>query len=136
MTYLPTEADAPFHRMGGEAGVRAITARFYELVEAEEPELARIHPQGADGRISAGARERFATFLVEWTGGPQIYSPEHGGPMLRRRHADLPVDLAMKNAWMRCMMQALEEAGVAAEVREVLAARFDEIGENLRNIKE
>ncbi len=136
MTYQPTEADSPFHRMGGEAGVRAIAGRFYDWMDAEQPELARLHPLDARGRVSPAARERFALFLVEWSGGPQLYSPVHGPPKLRMRHADVPVSRDMKDAWLHCMARALEEAGVDAEVQDLLAMRFGEIGENLRNIRE
>lgn len=136
MSWTPTPEDTPFHRLGGEEGVRAVSARFYDLMDAEEPELSRLHECDAERRVSAGARERFATFLVEWMGGPARYSPEHGHPRLRMRHADVPVTSAMQAAWLRCMAKALLEHGATEEVRSFLAERFAQISENLRNVKD
>jgi len=136
MTYVPTEADSPYIRMGGETPVKAVAARFYDHVDADEPELARLHPLDAEGRVSPGARERFALFLVEWTGGPTLYSPTHGHPRLRMRHADVPVTAGMAAAWLRCMDAAMGDVGVETEVRAFLMMRFAEISENLRNIRE
>jgi len=135
MTYVPTEADSPFHRLGGEVGVQAIAARFYDHMDADEPELARLHALDANGKVSAGSRARFGLFLVEWTGGPPVYSPVHGHPRLRMRHGDVPVDGAMIAAWLRCMGKAMAEAGVDAEVHAFLMGRFGQICENLRNIR-
>jgi hemoglobin len=136
MTWIPSEADTPFDRLGGEDAVRAIAERFYDVMEAEEPDLARLHPLDAGGRITRGARDRFGLFLVEWLGGPTRYSPVHGHPRLRMRHGELPVTSAMGSAWLRCMARALEEAGAPPEVRAFLAARFAQIAENLRNVRE
>ena len=35
---------------------------------------------------------------------------QHGHPRLRMRHARVPVDTAMRDAWLRCMRIAVDEA--------------------------
>ena len=86
------------------------------------------------GKVSQGSRDRFATFLVEWLGGPTVYSPVHGHPRLRMRHAKLPVDIAMRDAWLRCMTRALDDLSVSGDVRTFLDARFAEVADFLRNV--
>jgi hemoglobin len=51
------------------------------------------------------------------------------------RHARVPVDIAMRDAWLRCMTRALDDLSVAGELREFLDARFAEVANFLRNVK-
>jgi len=56
-------------------------------------------------------------FLVEWLGGPSVYSPVHGHPRLRMRHAKVQVDVPMRDAWLRCMAHAMDDLAVIGDVR-------------------
>lgn len=123
----------PFELLGGEATVRRIVTRFYDHMDDREPALARLHEVDEHGHVSAAARERFALFLIEWLGGPLGYSPVHGHPRLRMRHARMPVGVEMRDAWRRCMDLALDDVGVAGELRDYLDARFAEVTDMLRN---
>ncbi len=123
----------PFDELGGEAAVRALVERFYDAMDRTEPKLARLHPGDEDGRVSRESRDRFALFLIGWLGGPQDYVAEHGHPRLRLRHTRVPVDLAMRDAWMRCMCLAMDESGVSEELRAYLEPRFAEVATFLRN---
>lgn len=126
--------DLPFHRIGGEERVRELAARFYDHMDAEELALARLHELDEHGKVSRGARERFSAFLVEWLGGPSRYSPVHGHPRLRMRHARVPVDTSMRDAWLRCMTRAMDDLGVDGDLRRFLDARFAEVADFLRNV--
>jgi len=132
-TWTPTPDDAPFHRLGGEAGVTRLAETFYDVMEAQEPALAALHQQDAPGKVSRGSRQRFALFLIGWLGGPQTYTERHGHPRLRMRHAKVPVDAAMRDAWLRAMAQAMDAVGVEPPVRRFLDARFAEVADFLRN---
>jgi hemoglobin len=123
----------PFELLGGEARVRAIAQSFYDVMEREEPALARLHPLDAQGRIVLEARERFALFFVGWLGGPQTYVERHGHPRLRMRHGHVPVDTAMRDAWMRAMIGAFDEQGVDGPVRALLETRLADLADFLRN---
>jgi len=131
--YLPSEADSPFMRLGGEAPIRAIVERFYDAMTELEPDLARLHPCDANGRVEREARDRFALFFIGWLGGPQDYVARYGHPRLRMRHGRVPVDDRMAAAWMRCMRVALEGAGVEERVRAYLDAQLDALALFLRN---
>lgn len=72
-----------YEAIGGDATVRALTQRFYELMDSL-PEAARcraVHPPDL-----TGSEEKFYEYLTGWLGGPPIYVQKRGHPMLRRRH--------------------------------------------------
>jgi hemoglobin len=102
-------------------------------MDAEEPLLARLHELDEQGRVNAGTRERFGLFLAGWLGGPQHYSERHGHPRLRMRHGHLPVDISMRDAWLRSMQRALDARGVTGGLRRFLDARFAQVADFLRN---
>ena len=133
MTFVPSPADTPFARMGGEEGVRALVERFYDAMTELEPALARLHPCDERGYVVRASRDRFALFFIGWLGGPQDYIAQHGHPRLRMRHGQVPVDTAMARAWMRCMMHALEAQSVDDDVRGFLEARLQDLTMFLRN---
>lgn len=133
MAYVPTELDAPITRLGGPERVRAIVERFYDAMSDVEPALARVHRCDPDGRVSRESRDRFALFFIGWLGGPQDYIAQHGHPRLRLRHGRVPVDVAMRDAWLRCMGIALDAEGIDGDVRAFLDARLAEVADFLRN---
>jgi hemoglobin len=127
------EDPTPFELIGGAAQVHALIARFYEVMFETEPALTRLHQTGADGRVDRGTQERFALFVIGWLGGPQDYAAQHGHPRLRMRHARVAVDLAMRDAWLRCMQQAMTETQITGPVRKYLDSRFAEVADFMRN---
>jgi hemoglobin len=136
MPFVPSSADTPYDRLGGEAAVRALVERFYDAMTELEPELAGLHPCDERGYVVRASRDRFALFFIGWLGGPQDYVAAHGHPRLRMRHARVPIDTTTARAWMRCMMHAIDTigaSGVEGEVREFLEARLGELAMFLRN---
>jgi hemoglobin len=123
----------PYDLLGGESAVRKLSEHFYDAMDRDEPALARLHPLDEHGRVSRESRDRFALFLIGWLGGPQDYIAAHGHPRLRMRHARVPVDVAMRDAWMRAMRTAMNEVGVPGELRAFLEGRFAEIADFMRN---
>jgi hemoglobin len=126
-------SETPFALVGGAARVRALVERFYDAMTEHEPALARLHPCDAEGRVARASRDRFALFLIGWLGGPQDYTEQHGHPRLRMRHGRVPVNLAMRDAWLRCMTRAMDAEGLTGPVRDFLDARFAEVADFLRN---
>ncbi len=134
--WVPTATDSPYLRMGGDAGVRAMVARFYDAMDAHEPELAALHERDAQGRVSEGVRDRLGLFFIGWLGGPQDYIAQHGHPRLRMRHMHVRVDISMRDAWMRCLNAALAIETVTPEVRQYLEQRLAGVADFLRNVPE
>jgi hemoglobin len=52
------------------------------------------------------------------------------------RHAQVRVDIAMRDAWLRAMCAALDEEGVRGNLRAFLDARFAEVADFMRNQRE
>lgn len=125
----------PYELVGGSDAVKALVERFYEIMSDHEPALARLHPCTPDGRVARPSRDRFALFLIGWLGGPQDYVKEHGHPRLRMRHGRVAVNLAMRDAWLRCMTAAMDERGIAGDVRAFLDERFAQVADFLRNVE-
>lgn len=123
----------PFAMLGGEEPVRALAEAFYDAMDEHEPELARLHECDEQGKVSRRSRDRFALFLIGWLGGPQYYMEQVGHPRLRMRHAKVPVDVAMRDAWVRTMSRAMDARKVEGEVRAFLDGRFAEVADFLRN---
>lgn len=125
----------PYELLGGTPAVLALAERFYDIMSDREPALAKLHPCTPDGRVAREPRDRFALFLVGWLGGPDDYVQRHGHPRLRMRHGRVAVDIAMRDAWMRCMTAAMDDCGVTGEVRRFLDARFAEVADFMRNVE-
>ncbi len=124
---------SPFELLGGADRIRRIVERFYDAMSEREAALARLHPCDDRGSVSRASRDRFALFFIGWLGGPDDYSRAHGHPRLRRRHAHLVVDEAMRDAWLRSMKAALDAEAVDGPVRAFLDARLFEVADFLRN---
>lgn len=123
----------PFDLIGGADVVRALVERFYDIMDTREPALARLHAVDDQGRVDRGSRDRFALFLIGWLGGPQDYVAQHGHPRLRMRHGRVRVDIAMRDAWLRCMNAALDEQQITGPLRAFLDHRFAEVADLMRN---
>src|SRR6187551_2433333 len=114
----------PYHLMGGsDELVHRLALAFYARMATHEPELARTHELDEAGLVSGRTQHRFSLFLIEWLGGPARYTPENGHPRLRMRHAHVPINSNLRDAWLRCMQFALDEVGVSGDVRTFLNNR-------------
>lgn len=134
--WAPTADDTAFTRLGGADAVKALAEAFYDDMEQHEPALTAVHRQDAPGKVSRGSRDRFAMFLVGWLGGPQDYTAQHGHPRLRMRHAQVPVNVDLRDAWLRSMGRAMDARGITGPVRTFLDARFGEVADFMRNVQE
>ena len=103
-------------RVGGREVIERIVDAFYDAVEADE-ELREVFPEDL-----APGREKQKLFLEQWLGGEPLYSQEYGHPRLRRRHFPFVITERTAGRWMRHMIQAFRDCGVAEqEVAEVVA---------------
>ncbi|MQA01699.1 MAG: globin [Streptosporangiales bacterium] len=98
-----------YDKVGGEATFRKIVARFYAGV-AEDPLLRGMYPEDLDE-----SADHLRMFLEQYWGGPRTYSEQRGHPRLRMRHAPFRVDEVARDAWLKHMRDALDEAELAPE---------------------
>ena len=104
-----------YAEVGGAPVFRRIVARFYEEVAADEV-LRPLYPEEDLGP----AEDRLRMFLEQYWGGPRDYSDQRGHPRLRMRHAPYRVGPIERDAWLRAMRIAVDEADLSAAHRDQL----------------
>jgi hemoglobin len=120
----------PYECLGGEAGVRAIVERFYDLMDIE-PAYGAIRALHAPSLDSA--REKLFLFLTGWLGGPPLYVERFGHPRLRARHLPFAIATAERDQWLACMARALDDNDVAADLKASLMDAFFGTADWMRN---
>ncbi len=119
-----------YQRIGGEAGVRRLVHRFYELMD-ELPEAHRIRKMH---HISLkNSEDKLFMFLSGWMGGPQLYVEKFGHPRLRMRHLPFSIGDEERDQWMMCMTQALQEVVADEALRKELTDAFYKVADFMRN---
>ena len=111
------QGDASFQAAGGEAGVRRLVDRFFDLM-AERPDAAlilKMHPRNLEG-----SRDKLSRFLCGWLGGPKRYAEKYGPIKIPRAHARFPIGTPEAEAWLDCMAAALTEEPMAEDFKAYL----------------
>ncbi len=109
-----------YAEVGGEQTFRKIVSRFYEEVAAD-PVLRPVYPEQDLGP----AEQRLRMFLEQYWGGPRTYSEQRGHPRLRMRHAPFSIGPIERDAWLRCMRIAVDDAGLDEQHRAQLWAYLE-----------
>jgi len=120
----------PYAALGGDTAVRRLVDRFYDLMDTvpEYYGIRKLHPAEL-----AGSRDKLHMFLSGWLGGPPLYIEKYGHPMLRARHLPFAIGVAERDAWLACMLQAMEDEGVEEALREALLKAFHGTADWMRN---
>jgi hemoglobin len=101
-----------FEVFGGKEFFSSLVKDFYQEI-ITDPILKPMYPEDdIDGAI-----ERLTLFLMQYWGGPTTYSDQRGHPRLRMRHAQFPIDLAARDAWLKNMEIALGKQTISDENR-------------------
>lgn len=131
--FLTKKANNPlsqYQQLGGEAGVRQLADRFYDIM-ASDPraaELLAMHPQPL-----TQIRQKFFEFLSGWLGGPPLFEQNYGHPRLRARHLPFRIDIAMRDQWLLCMYQALDQQVTDALLLQQLRSQFTQLAHHMIN---
>lgn len=120
----------PYAQLGGEAALRALVDRFYDLMELEPGyrELRALHPSTTEG-----SRDKLFMFLSGWLGGPDLFVERHGHPRLRARHLPYAIGVRERDQWLACMGQAMQECGLDAALATRLQASLANTADWMRN---
>ena len=119
-----------FEWIGGEAHVKALIERFYDLMELE-PQYAAL--RAAHGSTLADARQKLFWFLCGWLGGPQHFVERFGHPMLRARHMPFSIGIVERDQWLACMSQAMTELKFDPQLAHRLSESFFGTADWMRN---
>lgn len=107
----------PYEEIGKERLYKLIDI-FYSKV-AENPKLKPIFPDD----LTETARKQ-KQFQTQYLGGPNIFTEEHGHPMLKARHMPFKVTPERAQAWLECMSEAMDEIGLEGKFRDVYFQRL------------
>jgi hemoglobin len=119
-----------YESIGGEATVRKLVDRFYDLMD-EDPDyygIRKIHQKDL-----SEARQKLFMFLSGWMGGPPLYTDQFGHPKLRQRHMPFPIGESERDQWMNCMLRAMDEVGIQEPVKSDLVKAFWKTADFMRN---
>lgn len=122
--------DSAFERVGGEAAVRALVDRFYDLMDLE-PRYAQL--RAVHGQTLEQARQKLFWFLCGWLGGPQHYTERFGHPRLRMRHMPFAIGIQERDQWLACMHQAMQESALDPQLIQRLDEAFFQTADWMRN---
>lgn len=117
---------SPFESIG-EDTLHRLVDTFYDLV-AQHPDLAPIFPN----QFTEIARKQ-KQFLTQYLGGPNVYTEEHGHPMMRARHLPFSVTPTRAKAWLSCMTQAMDKVGLIGPVRDEFYSRLHLTAQHMIN---
>ena len=125
-----SERQSIYDSIGGIDKIDELVDRFYDLMALEPNfhDLRAMHPEDL-----SNSREKLKFFLTGWMGGPDIYSPKYGHPMLRARHLPYKINLKERNQWLACMYQAMAEFGIDGNVTKQLEESFFNTADWMRN---
>jgi hemoglobin len=115
----------------GAAGIDAMVAGFYRRVRKDD----LIGPMYPDDDWE-GSKERLRLFLRFRLLGEQEYTLRRGHPRLRGRHMPFAIGEPERDRWLQLMAAAMDEVGVAGQVREDLDAFFFQVADFMRTRSE
>jgi hemoglobin len=124
------ETQTTYEKIGGEATVAKLCARFYELMNTV-PQFQGI--RGMHKADLSESRDKLFMFLSGWMGGPDLFVEKFGHPRLRGRHAPFAIGESERDQWVACMVLAMEDVGIDEESREKLVKNFFQTADFMRN---
>ena len=117
-----------YDEIGGEEFFVELVSGFYARV-VTDPILRPMYPESDMN----GAAWRLQKFLEQYWGGPGTYSEERGHPRLRMRHAGFEIDLAARDAWLACMMAAIDDMDIEEVLRNQLVEYIEMAAHSMVN---
>ncbi|MBP6611860.1 MAG: group II truncated hemoglobin [Aquabacterium sp.] len=125
---LPTPT--AYTLLGGDARVRELVDRFYDLMDLEP---AYTELRAAHGTTLDDARDKLYWFLSGWLGGPSLYIERFGHPRLRARHLPFAIGIKERDQWVACMSQAMVDVQVPDALVQRLQQAFMQTADWMRN---
>lgn len=110
-TATATEArQSPYDMLGGEAGLRQLVDRFYDIMDSD-PAATGIRAMHAPDL--APMRKLLFEFFSGWLGGPRLYSN-----CVMSAHNRFAIGESERDQWLHCMRRAAAETEMPGELRE------------------
>ena len=78
-------------------------------------------------------RDKQFLFLIQFLGGPALYSIEYGHPKMKMRHLTHAIDKDSKDAWLSCMRIAIDSMNFEDGIGDALYNCFPKVAEHMVN---
>ncbi|GBF71917.1 hypothetical protein PA598K_00137 [Paenibacillus sp. 598K] len=127
MYVIQPEVETLYEAVGGKETIYRLVKAFYPRVYCD-PDLSPLFPEGIDEIM-----QKQYLFLTQFTGGPALYSEQHGSPQMRYRHMAFQVTPRRAAAWLRCMREAMDEIGLTGKTRDILYDRLSQVARIMVN---
>ncbi|RQO33374.1 hemoglobin-like protein [Herminiimonas sp. KBW02] len=129
-TEQETQPATIYEMIGGDAKVRELVDRFYDLMDLEPAYagIRKMHPTTLEG-----SRDKLYWFLSGWTGGPNMFVERFGHPRLRARHLPYAIATDERDQWLRCMETAMQDVGIEERIQKRLQQAFYDTADWMRN---
>ncbi len=122
-----------FSKIGGAPAIDKIVEDFFARMETL-PEARTVREMHSDDL--AKTKSVMKRYFSELLGGPMQFSDSRGHPALKGRHAGFDIGPKERDAWMRCMREALESTVSDESVRNYIEERFYQLADWVRNDEE
>src|SRR5438552_2448924 len=109
-----------YRAIGGTVICRKLSAAFYARV-GRDPVLRPLFP----GKTHKCAIEAFAAFLAQFLGGPPEDAQRRWWLSLRESHLRFKIGKKERDAWMKNMVQALDDVPMEKSARSALRDLFE-----------
>ncbi len=122
-----------FEKIGGAPAIDKIVEEFFRRMETL-PEARTVREMHSDDL--AKTKSVMKRYFGELLGGPMQFSDSRGHPALKGRHASFEIGPKERDAWMRCMREALETNVPDESLRQFIEERFYQLADWVRNDEE
>lgn len=113
--------DASFRAAGGKPGIERLVDDFYRIMDESDvaPNVRCLYPQDL-----AESRERLASFLCGWLGGPRYYAEKYGSISVPLFHRSWSIGEQESREWLACMDQAIARQPYSKAFADYLLAQL------------
>lgn len=127
---MKPETQSLYHRLGGEATLRAFVQYFYDYMDnlPEVKPVRDIHAADLDH-----AREALYLFLSGMFGGPPLYMEAYGHPRLRRNHLRFSIGNEERDQWLLCAQKASDNLKLDPLLSNEMMTELTCMANHLRN---
>lgn len=119
-----------YQAIGGDPAVRALTHRFYELMDTlpQASNVRAVHPP-----TLRESEEKFYEYMSGYLGGPPLYTDKRGHPRLRSRHFVAEIGPVERDEWLLCFRRALDETIASQALRDLIWAPVERLAYHMQN---
>lgn len=124
------KSETPYDLLGGEEGIRQLSAAFYRAMDSlsEAESIRKMH-----GESLIAIEEKLFEYLSGWLGGPHLYKERYGTICISAPHEPYAIDDDARDQWLLCMDKALEEVGASERVKAMLKQPLYNVASFLKN---